>query len=450
MKKVYRLSMFIVLFFVTVLGITAYAPHTAVTAPEQMGTWSKKLAGNFGIMQRLSFAAEDDGWLVQFDQSNTAFLARYSREGNPIAMWRPFNSVTHSQTIVRSDIVMTSATDGWLVLGGGLGSEDATSSIYRWNGDSWNFFTTVTAPNAISLSALDALAANNVYALGGGKFWSQLYRWDGSAWNFVAQTPGGVWVDALDMLNDNDGWAVGLNGNIAHWNGSEWTAVASSTSNTLQAIDMIDSNTGWAVGDNGEIQAWGGTAWATYPSPTTANLTGIDMVSADEGWIVGQGVVLHWDGTQWQTVSLPESDFFYDVEMLSAKNGWMIGNNSIWQYQVKEPKLNLSENSGAPGSYFNVLGQDFTPNTTAEITVNGRVLGNVSVGSSGSFAFTLTTAEADEGTYVLSAANESTSVTRFFIDNDAPVRPENNPAELIAVPAGIALTESIFLSLIVR
>lgn len=416
------------------------------TAVSQEGQWTTKLTAPLGQRQKISMSSGDAGWFVQFSASNTAYLAQYNGTN-----WSPSGTAGHSQLIIAADIEMLSATDGWLVLGGEIGATNAKSSIYRWNGTSWNFVTELTDANGVSLSSLAVFSANDAWALGGGKFWANLYHWDGANWTFAGKTPGGVWAGHdLAMLSGTDGWAVGSSGAITHWNGAEWTTVPSATSATLNAIDMVDSNTGWAVGDDGTIQAWGGTAWATYLSPTSADLYSIDMVSANEGWIVGDNVILHWDGNQWSTYTSPVADTFHDVDMVSAKDGWLIGNGHLLQYDVVEPELLMQYTTGAPGSYFTVAGQNFPPNETATISVNGRIMGTTAVNGDGRFLFILTTANADEGTYFVTASVNPTVTKQFILSATEPVRPQEESGDTFDVPVGIAFNDFIYLPAILR
>lgn len=432
-----------------VISLLAGHPKPAASAPTQPGNWISHLGGNLFQQQRLSMADETYGWFLSFSYTsdvNTAYLAEYENFS-----WDPTTAVTHSQQIIGADIQMISANDGWLVLGGWLGSTLAESSIYRWDGSNWNFFTMITDPNGISLTSLDVLSANSVWALGAGNFWGTLYHWNGSTWNYAGKTPGGVRADdGLDMLTANDGWTVGNNGAITHWDGTTLAEVTSPTTTNLTAISMVDSNTGWAVGEAGTILVWDGSTWTMDTSPTTANLDKIQMISADEGWIIGLNVVLYWDGTQWSPVTMPVADNFHDIDMLSASDGWMIGNGNVLQYEVPEPELVMNYISGAPGSYFNVIGKNFPANSSAELSVNGRVLGTVPVNSGGAFYFTLTTDDADEGTYYVTATVNPTATKQFILDNTAPVRPADSPADTFAVPAGIAFNELLYLPSIIR
>lgn len=435
--------------FIFMMALLAMLAKPAVTAPYQSGDWVSRVNSNFGSQQRIAMSDETSGWMFHYDYTvnpNSAFIYKYENYN-----WSGVVMLVHSQRIVEADIEMLSADDGWLVLGGWLGDPAAESVIYRWDGSNWVKITMITDPNGIALSSLDVLNKNSVWALGTGNFWSSLYRWDGSSWSYAGKSPGGVWPSLdLDMLTETDGWAVGLDGAIARWDGSSLVQVASPTTAQLNAVSMVNSSSGWAVGNAGTILKWNGAAWTIYASPTTADLKKVQMLSADEGWIIGANVVLHWDGTQWNPVTMPVTDSFHDIDMTSASEGWLIGNSHLLQYVVPEPKLTMNYTSGAPGSYFNIIGEYFPANSTATLSVNGRTVGTVLVDSTGMFYFTLTTANADEGTYFVTASVNPTATKQFVLDAAEPVRPEDSPAETFDVPSGIAFTESLYLPAIIR
>jgi len=58
------------------------------------------------------------------------------------------------------------------------------------------------------------------------------------------------------MINSTDGWAVGSDGCIIHWDGTNWNKVTSPTTAWLNSVDMISSTDGWIVGADGNIYHW--------------------------------------------------------------------------------------------------------------------------------------------------------------------------------------------------
>jgi hypothetical protein len=71
-----------------------------------------------------------------------------------------------------------------------------------------------------------------------------------------------------------------------------WTKAANNAN--LNSIDMISSTDGWAVGSDGIIIHWDGVSWSNVTSPTGAWLSCVDMVSSTDGWIVGADGVYRW------------------------------------------------------------------------------------------------------------------------------------------------------------
>ncbi len=70
--------------------------------------------------------------------------------------------------------------------------------------------------------------------------------------------------------------------------------VTSPTTKHLFSMDMITSTDGWAVGSDGCIIHWDGTSWNNVTSPTGAWLSCINMVSSTDGWIVGADGIYRW------------------------------------------------------------------------------------------------------------------------------------------------------------
>ena len=105
---------------------------------------------------------------------------------------------------------------------------------------------------------------------------------------------------------------------------------------------------------------------------------------------------------------------------------------------------------GAPGSFFTATGTGFPSNITATVTINSVALGTVPTDGNGDFAFILSTANADEGAYVVTASVNPTASARFILDADEPVRPQEGDSTIFEVPAGIAFTKFVFLPIIMR
>lgn len=106
--------------------------------------------------------------------------------------------------------------------------------------------------------------------------------------------------------------------------------------------------------------------------------------------------------------------------------------------------------SGAAGSYINLTGNGYPPNQTGTLTINGQAAGDIQTDGNGEFVVTLSTANADEGVYVIVASVNSGAAARFVVDNDAGIWPREGSYPVFDVPAGIAFTHEIHLPLIQR
>jgi hypothetical protein len=56
----------------------------------------------------------------------------------------------------------------------------------------------------------------------------------------------------------------------AHAESWSWSKVASPTEAYLQSVDMVSSTNGWTVGSDGCIIHWDGVNWYNVTSPTAA------------------------------------------------------------------------------------------------------------------------------------------------------------------------------------
>jgi photosystem II stability/assembly factor-like uncharacterized protein len=142
------------------------------------------------------------------------------------------------------------------------------------------------------------------------------------------------------MINASDGWVVGAGGTVIHWNGVQWSNVASSTLLDLNSVFFFNDSEGWAVGQSGLILEWNGTSWNPMPGPTNADLNSVFMINADDGWAVGnsfanivQGrqqwneTIIHWTGSNWINVTATPTvgDDLLSVAMVNSTDGWAVG-----------------------------------------------------------------------------------------------------------------------------
>ena len=84
----------------------------------------------------------------------------------------------------------------------------------------------------------------------------------------------GVWAAA-----DDDAWAVGQGGTIVHFDGSDWTAVASPVTDDLTAVWGAGAKLVWAAGANGRVLFYDGRNWTKEVTPATTTLRALSGVA---------------------------------------------------------------------------------------------------------------------------------------------------------------------------
>ena len=110
--------------------------------------------------------------------------------------------------------------------------------------------------------------------------------------------------------------------------------------------------------------------------------------------------------------------------------------------------LTVNYASGRPGSFFTLEGANLPPNDLVAITANGALLGTVPTDVSGELLFLLTTSQADEGPYRVTAAVNPNASAWFVLDSDKPVRAQEGQGTVLNLPGG--LVTRIYLPLVQR
>lgn len=112
----------------------------------------------------------------------------------------------------------------------------------------------------------------------------------------------------------SDVFAVGDNGTILHYDGSNWALMLSETSQSLYSIWDASGSDVFAVGDNGTIMHYDGTSWNLMASGTVNALYGIWGFSGSDVFTVGSnGTILHYDGSNWEIMDSGISSDLYAV-----------------------------------------------------------------------------------------------------------------------------------------
>jgi len=301
--------------------------------------------------------AVDIGWAVGKKPDDS---------GNVMLRWNGsvWAQVSLPLTSPLNAVATISPVDAWAVGNSGV--------ILHWNGGTWD---PVPSPTTNTLTGLTMLSKNNGWAVG---FGGTILRWDGNTWSArtspistdlfavdaasnktietvgvslldykpqatsswqVMNKPAATTIRAMSLLSDNDGWAVGNDGAILHWQNGTWIAATSPVTANLTAVDVLSANDAWAVGTR-HILHYTGT-WNIVNNPTGVALRAVGMVSSTLGYAVGDGAkLLRYNGTSWNFTGNPITDTnisYNAIAMISGNDGWIVGGR-------------VGDNSNAPQS----------------------------------------------------------------------------------------------------
>jgi hypothetical protein len=228
------------------------------------------------------------------------------------------------------------------------------------------------------LNATAAVASNDVWAvgtIGSGATISAIQNsepliehFNGTSWS-VVKSPlpkfGGE-LNGVAVVASNNVWAVGqMNSTstaggfpitiplIEHWNGTQWSIVASPNPSPvlgaqLLGVAAISANNIFAVGTGDLVEHWDGAKWSVVVSPAFNGAGTLNAISADSSsdvWAVGAisngtPLALHFNGQAWSqvTVAVPVStgssfpSIFHGVTAISPTNVWAVGTSRSNKY----------------------------------------------------------------------------------------------------------------------
>ena len=308
------------------------------------------------------------------------------------ASWQPVAMPAPSGTDVEvrlNSLAAISADDVWAVGGwaaAGRFNGSYGTLIEHWDGSSWAIVPSPTPGYAAQLSAVAAVSAANVWAVGSLAHSSAadisssrtlVLHWNGQKWKQVPSPNPGHYLhpstrlSGVAAVSPRSVWAVGTysgRGATAtltlHWNGLKWKRVPSpnlSGGNALMAVASVGRNDVWAVGGYGGgcgckgggltrkplAEHWNGHTWrivparSGYPRSNDQALTSLAVVAVDDIWTVGyhqnstdlcyHGLVEHWDGSAWTPMSSqnPDSDHFSEIAAASPAAVWAVGTSYV-------------------------------------------------------------------------------------------------------------------------
>jgi hypothetical protein len=286
-----------------------------------------------------------------------------------------------------------SSSDCWAVGATLSGGQPSAPVADHWNGSSW---TAVPAPNVPGaggalLHSVSCVSTDDCWAVGsttdgnGNALGTIMLQWNGVAWSLGTPASTGQpyqQLNSVDCSTGDDCWAVGATGPeqqspnflpifpgavgdqglIEHFDGTQWTIVpsysaASPNGGWVSSIDCVTDDDCWAVGSTTDtsggpsgnlVQHWDGSSWSVEPAPAPSGspgvLTGVVCLSSSRCWAsgaVGQfgqsggggnlqpaPEIEAWNGSNWSPEESPNVTalaLLANIACVSADGCWSVG-----------------------------------------------------------------------------------------------------------------------------
>lgn len=178
-------------------------------------------------------------------------------------------------------------------------------------------------PIALSTSALHASDENNLWAVG---LDGMTAHFDGTQWQMYTEAVvAAAGVDATDLchevslsavftLSPTDTWVVGYvypsddgPGLVLHFDGETWERQSTGAPDGFFAVWASSPNNAWAAGSSGLMYHYDGVSWSQVESSTPDYINSMVGAAPDDIWALSSGL-LHFDGTSWSNVEDPDAD----------------------------------------------------------------------------------------------------------------------------------------------
>jgi photosystem II stability/assembly factor-like uncharacterized protein len=213
------------------------------------GNWAGVDGPTRQDLRSVALFTPTDGWAVGFGGT----LLHYNGSA-----WTAVTSTTSANLFT---VFALTSTDAWAAGDAG--------TILHYNGNAW---TAVSNPTNKSIRSLAMFSDQEGWAVCSNGY---ILHYSGGRWQ-MGTTPTGDNLFALARVSATEGWAVGggfddkgnpVRGIILHYKSSttgsgQWLAVSSPTDQALLDINMLNANEGWAVGTGGTILHYKNGTWS--------------------------------------------------------------------------------------------------------------------------------------------------------------------------------------------
>ena len=300
--------------------VDAVQPDTTPVNPSgwaEVMTAPKVLNGIWGAGANNVFAVGKDGTIMLWDGSKWGAMTNTEKD-DLFAAWG-------------------NTTKVWAVGNNG--------DVY-WDGSTWTKGS--SASTSYNFLAVDG-GQTNLYAVGTTNYVRYKSQTSTStSWSSISLSSllSGKSLRAIRVFSDSEALAVGDNGVIVQCtasctSSSNWKAMTSGVTSHLNAVWASSNNDIYAVGLDGTVLHYDGTQWSKKNLGTSTYFYGVWGSGASDVWVVGHPMfktdesIFHYDGTSWTKSPPPKTSFLNAVWGSGPKDVWAVGKSNILHFTGK-------------------------------------------------------------------------------------------------------------------
>ncbi len=252
------------------------------------------------VIYDIDFSTSGEGWAV----GTHGYILHFDGED-----WEVFDIIEDNNF---TRVAFNDVNDGWAI--------STQGKIYHYDGTEWILH--FSSSGGKSLFALHFISSTKAYAAGKDGY---LAYYDGTYW-----VEGNIGFDISAQnayFSDNkNGWISGPTNEMYQMKDSVWSKVTIPGLPFFAEMKFLSPDNGYGVGFDKDIWHYDGVEWSPTYTSNINIFTDIYFYDENHGWASGQGEVATYNNGIW-TESTVGMEYVFSFYFTDLNNGWAMGEN---------------------------------------------------------------------------------------------------------------------------
>jgi hypothetical protein len=128
----------------------------------------------------------------------------------------------------------------------------------------------------------------------------------------------------------NTAFAVGDNGIISKYNGSNAVIIPNTSTAMLKSVSGCSPAEVWAVGTGGTAVKINSSGTTVYNTGNTVQLRCVKVFASNDVWVCGPGIIVHWNGSAWINISHSYPNFSFGQILGSSSSDMYFSGKDLY------------------------------------------------------------------------------------------------------------------------